>query len=79
MCSPASTFIPAATASSSAARQPAVSAPPIGATPITSVSASPASAIDATIGTGRRAYGTTSSARRPAYCESTTATTSRSP
>ncbi len=57
VCSPASTCIPASIASSSAARHSSVSAPPNGATPITSTFApsSTASATLPTIGTARRA------------------------
>ena len=81
VCRPASTSSPAAIASSSAVRHSSVSAPPNGATPITSTFApsATASATPATIGTGRRAYGTTSFATRPASAASTTHTTSRGP
>src|SRR5689334_7873755 len=76
---PASTSIPRPIASPRAARHSAESLPPSGATPISSrlAPSAAASATDATIGTGRAQYGTTSSAVRPALTESTTATMSR--
>ena len=63
------------------ARQAGSSLPPVGATPTSTVVAprSSASRRVATIGTGCRLKGTTSSVVRPAWVESMTATTSRVP
>src|SRR4051794_21118360 len=81
VCRPASRCIPCPTASSSAPRHAAVSAPPNGATPITRTFAPSAAAspTEPTIGVSRRAYGMTSAAVRPAAAPSMTATTSRGP
>ncbi len=81
MCRPASRSSPAPSASSRAGRQAGLSLPPVGATPIRSESAprSIASVTVATTGTGFMQKGSTSTAVRPAWVESTTATTSRVP